>query len=500
LEFAVNVFEVLYLVSAVLLSVTGFHAITLSVLYLLKRNQKAIAPSQAGKLPTVVIQLPIYNERYVVERLIEAAARIDYPAELLTIQVLDDSTDDTVAITAAAIEKVRRMGIDISHIRRADRGGYKAGALAEGLRQTSAEFVVIFDADFVPQPDFLQTALPHFTGNPRLGLVQTRWAHLNAEYSLLTRAEAQAIDTHFLIEQTARNRNGLLINFAGTGGIWRRTCIEDSGGWHADTLSEDIDLSFRAQLRGWGCLYLPEVSTPGEIPPLMMGYKRQQARWAMGTVQCLRKMGGTVLKSSLSLAQKVEAVFHLTGYFIHPLLLILMLTALPVVLTRQVDNLPLAGLGLAMFGPPLQALITQRTLYTDWKLRMLYFPMLMVLGAGMAVNNTIAVIKGLTSKEAIFQRTPKYQSVDRQGTWSLSSYTIPIDHTVYGEIFMAVYAVVTGVLAYRVAPALSVFMVIYACGFVYVAATSLYQALASRRVPRMPELHAPYLESREGIS
>jgi cellulose synthase/poly-beta-1,6-N-acetylglucosamine synthase-like glycosyltransferase len=366
------------------------------------------------------------------------------------------------------------------------------------LRQTSAEFIAIFDADFVPQPDFLKQVMPYFTGKPKLGLVQTRWSHLNEGFSLLTQAEAQAIDTHFLIEQTARNRNGLLINFAGTGGVWRKECIEDSGGWQADTLSEDIDLSFRAQLKGWQCLYLPDVSTPGEVPPLMMGYKRQQARWATGTIQCLRKMGGPVLRSSLTVGQKIEAMFHLSGYFIHPLMLILMLSSLPLAASGTINYLPLAGLGLAMFGPPLQALIISRTLYkNDWKEHLLFFPMLMVLGAGVAVNNTAAVFKGLFSKEVIFQRTPKYQTVSRKNAWSLSQYTIPIDSTIYGEIFMGLYAIVTGLVAYKHAPSLSAFMAIYACGFGYVVTISVMQALAARREQRkrqLADVRTPYFE------
>lgn len=469
--------QIVYMVSAFLLALLGFNAIILSTIYLLRRSESRSVPPMPD-LPKVVVQLPIFNERYVVERLVEAACRLDYPRDLLTIQLLDDSTDDTAVIAGAALDSLRAQGFAIEHIRRESRVGYKAGALEYGLNCTDAEFVAIFDADFVPMPDFLRKVIPHFN-DPKIGMVQTRWAHLNSDYSLLTRAQALALDAHFVVEQTARNRGGLLMNFAGTAGIWRRECIETSGGWHMDTLSEDIDLSYRAQLRGWKCLYLPDVEAPAEVPPLMMAFKRQQGRWATGTVQCLRKLGKTVLFSHLNVAQKFEAMLHLSGYFVHPLMLIVLLLSLPLLWFDQLNGLPLAGLGLAMIGMPVQILISQRRLYADWGARFAALPILILIGLGIAVSNTQAVLRGLSTKPISFARTPKFQLSDRRQRWSNSTYTLPIDITTWVELGFAFYALMSFLVAVqRQSPAM-VFMGLYVLGFSSVALTSIWQARVS---------------------
>lgn len=471
-------------IAAILLALVGFHSLVLTILYLWHQNEKAPEPKPVeGEWPRVVIQLPIFNERHVVDRLVNAMVHLDYPRDRLEVQLLDDSTDETVGIAALAVEKARLNGLSIRHIRRENRVGYKAGALSYGLGETDAPFIAVFDADFVPGPDFLRRIIPHFLSNDRLGMVQTRWSHLNPNYSLLTRAAALALDTHFIIEQTARHRGGLLMNFSGTAGVWRRETIDDAGGWAADTLSEDIDLSYRAQMRGWKCLYLPDMGTPAEITPLMMGFKKQQARWATGTIQCLRKLGPTVLRSKLTIWQKIEAMFHLSAYMIHPLMIVLLLTTLPIILQGHNETVPLAGLGFVMFGPPIEALIAQRKLYPDWPRRLWFFPALMTVAAGIAVSDTEAVLRGLSLKPVAFHRTPKFQvdATNRSG-WERSNYTVPVDYSVLVELGLALYSAVTAIVAFQTEPGLAVFMTMYTLGFAYVGGLSLWQAGAARLV------------------
>lgn len=477
------VIQILYAISAIGLALVGINALVLALIYLKHRHQHIRLPAvkDESAWPPVLVQLPIYNERYVVERLIESAGRLDYPHDRLRVQLLDDSTDETATIAAAAVERARTAGLQIEHVQRPSREGYKAGALAYGLEHDEAEFVAVFDADFVPEPDFLRRTIPYFLTDLRLGLVQARSGHLNLEHSLLTRAQAFALDSHLLIEQTARQRSGLFMNFSGTAGVWRRGCIDDSGGWQGDTLSEDIDLSYRAQLCGWHCLYLPDVEARAELPPLIMGFKRQQSRWATGTVQCLRKLGPELLVADLTIWQKVQAIIHLGGYLAFPLMIVLLLTALPLTLTGNLDSLPLAGLWLGLFGPPVQAVITQRTLYRDWPRKMLYFPMLMLVGIGIAVNNTQAVWKGLSGGQQTFLRTPKFQISGQRASWAESGYVLPIDHTTWLELLLAIYAAVTAAAALWLAPALAPFMALYAAGFAYVAGLGLWQSRTARR-------------------
>jgi cellulose synthase/poly-beta-1,6-N-acetylglucosamine synthase-like glycosyltransferase len=405
----------------------------------------------------------VYNERHVVERLIEAAVALDYPTGRLSIQVLDDSTDDTSAIVQRWLETHHGREIEIQHIRRGSREGYKAGALTEGLAANDAELVAIFDADFVPRPDFLRRMVPHFS-DQQVGMVQARWSHLNSHYTPLTRAQALALDSHFLIEQTARHRGGLFMNFSGTAGVWRRTCIEDAGGWQGDTLSEDIDLSYRAQLRGWRFLYLPDVDAPAEIPPQIAAFKRQQSRWATGTIQCLLKLGKRILSGRLSLWQKFQAMLHLGGYFVHPLMLVLLLTSVPLMLAGQLNNLPLAPLGVAVLGTPLMSLITQATLHRDWPRRLAYFPFFLLMGAGIALSNTLAVGRALAGKPEGFRRTPKFHLQSGRDRWTSSA--------------------LAGVLALRFGPELVPLYALYALGFGYVGALGVGQASRVRSARR----------------
>jgi cellulose synthase/poly-beta-1,6-N-acetylglucosamine synthase-like glycosyltransferase len=464
-------------VVALWLSLYGFQALALTLLYFRRRRASvpAVRPAD-GEWPTVVAQLPVYNERYVVERLIDAAAAFDYPRDRLTIQILDDSTDDTTGIAEARAAAHRAAGIDARVLHRTDRSGFKAGALAYGLTQTDAEFVAVFDADFRPKPDFLRKTISAMLADPRAGMAQTRWSHLNDEYSYLTHAQSLALDGHFVVEQTARNRSGLLINFNGSGGVWRRACIEDAGGWQADTMTEDMDLSYRAQLAGWRTLYLPDVDAPAELPAQMEAFKRQQARWAQGSVQCLRKLTPSILKSRLRWYQKLMALVHVSGYLSQPLIVLLLLTMLPILWQGAAAPAFLIALAVASAGPPLLYAVAQAALYRDWKRRFLYLPALLAVGAGMTWSTTRAVWQGLTSWGGVFKRTPKFRIEGREGKWQTNTYRLRADWTVLGEIVLFMYAVVTATVAivrgqYGALP----FLALYIAGYAMVAASSLWQ-------------------------
>ncbi len=434
-----------------------------------------------GEWPAVVVQLPIFNERYVVERLIDAAVALDYPRDRLVVQVLDDSTDDTTAIAEACAARHRAEGTDVRVLHRVDRSGFKAGALAWGLGQVDGEFVAVFDADFRPKPDFLRRTIAAMVARPDAGMVQTRWSHLNDNYSYLTHAQSLALDGHFVVEQTARSRSGLLINFNGSGGVWRRSCIVDAGGWQADTMTEDMDLSYRAQLAGWRTLYLPDVDAPAELPAQMEAFKRQQARWAQGSVQCLRKLAAPILRSDLRWHQKLMALVHVSGYLSQPLIVLLLLTMLPILWRREATPAFLLALVFASAGPPLLYAVAQAALYRDWKRRFLYLPALLAVGAGMTWSTTRAVWQGLTTWGGVFKRTPKFRLEGRGGKWSANTYRLGSDWTVVGEVALFVYAVVTASVAvlrgqYAALP----FLALYVAGYAVVAASSLWQGRGAR--------------------
>ncbi len=434
-------------------------------------------------LPPVTVQVPVYNELHVVERVIDGVAALDYPHDRLQIQILDDSTDETTRLARARAALYREREVDIAVLRRPDRGDFKAGALAWGLSQASGEYVAIFDADFCPRPDFLLQTVPHFLARPRLGLVQTRWSYLNADYSPLTRAQALALDGHFVVEQTGRHRSGLLMSFNGAAGVWRRRCIEESGGWQADTLCEDLDLSYRAQLAGWECFYLPTVDAPAEVPPQVAAFKRQQSRWAQGSVQAFRKLVGPILRSQrLRWGQKVMALVHLSSYLAHALMVLLLLVSLPLLLVPDSVQLSLGGLGLMCLGPPLVYAISQRQLYSDWVRRLQAFPLLALIGIGIAWCNTQAVWRGLTRWGGTFARTPKFRLEGRTGRWADSSYRLQADSSTIGEVVLALYALTTASVAYvtgryGVVP----FLLLYAAAFGTVAGMGLAQTFAPRR-------------------
>ena len=402
-----------YAVLAVL-SIYGMHRYVLVYLFYRHRHRRHEPPGRFKELPRVAVQLPIFNEASVVERLIDAVCAIDYPKDRMEIQVLDDSTDETVDL---AREKVRRMaarGYDIRHILRTDRVGFKAGALDHGLTQSTAEFVAIFDADFVPNPDILNETIHHFT-DTKVGMVQSRWGHINRRFSLLTRIQSIFLDGHFVIEHTARNRSGRFFNFNGTAGIWRKSCIAAAGGWQHDTLTEDLDLSYRAQLAGWQFVYLPEVVSPGELPVEMNAFKTQQHRWAKGSIQVCRKLLPSIWRGTAPLKVKIEASFHLTNNFAYLLMIIFALLMLPALLARLSDDSFARSLlfDFSLFLAATTSVLafytaSQREAYPHWKITILYFPMLIALGIGISVNNAKAVLEAIFGRETPFVRTPKY--------------------------------------------------------------------------------------------
>jgi cellulose synthase/poly-beta-1,6-N-acetylglucosamine synthase-like glycosyltransferase len=439
-----------------------------------------LAAVEDRDLPRVAVQLPVYNERHVVERLIDAAARLDYPLDWLEIQVLDDSTDDTSDLAERRAEYHRSRGVNVRVIRRPERTGFKAGALAWGQEQTDAEFIAVFDADFRPNPDFLRRTVLVLMAQPAAGMVQTRWAHLNESYSALTRVQALALDGHFVVEQTGRNRSGFLINFNGSGGVWRRACIEDAGGWQSDTMTEDMDLSYRAQLAGWRCLYLPDVEAPAELPPQMEAFKRQQARWAQGSTQCLRKLGPQILRSQLTPIQKAMALIHIASYLAQPVMIVLLLASLPLMWTSQAQTSGIAGwLWLASFGPPLLYSVAQKRLHPDWGRRMLYFPLLAVVTVGITWSTSCAVWEGLTGWGGSFLRTPKFRLEGSEGQWSGSRYRLRPSRAIIGELVLLLYAVITVCVAlFRGDFGMVPFLLLYVLGFGLVALSNVWQGFA----------------------
>ena len=423
------------------------------------------------KLPAVTVQLPLYNEANVAVRLIDAVAAFDYPREKLQIQVLDDSTDRTVQLVGRKLAELESRGFQVQHLRRESREGYKAGALAAGTRQCTNEYIAIFDADFIPPPDFLRRMLPHLMAHPDLGIVQSRWGHLNAGENSLTRAQKLSIDTHFVIEQAARNRSGWLIPFNGTGGVWRRSCIEDAGGWSADTLTEDLDLSYRAQMKGWRSLFLADVEVPGEIPPQLAAYKQQQARWATGNTQCLLKLGRQLSAANLGARQKIMAIQHLCQYLPQPLMLLMLLMTPPLLKAGALAGLPLAPLGLLGLAPPLMYITSQARLYDNWLSGLTAFPALLFIGTGMSLSNSLAVIAALLGVKTSFRRTPKFER-----DWTRSSYALSADLTIWLELALMLYALWAAWLAWDLQRELCPYLLIYALSFATVVGWSLRES------------------------
>ena len=437
----------------------------------------------------VTIQLPMYNEMYVAERLINAICEIDYPKDKLEIQVLDDSTDETVDIVAKAIKQKRDEGFDIQHVRRTNRLGFKAGALKEGLKFAKGKYVAIFDADFIPKVDFLRKTLKYFS-NDKIGLVQTRWEHLNENYSILTKIQALALDGHFVIEQTVRNKSGFFIQFNGTGGVWLKECIEDAGNWHADTLTEDLDLSYRAQLKGWKFIYLRDFTTPAELPVEMNALKAQQFRWTKGAIETGMKLLPMVWKGKIPFRVKLQATFNLTNNLVFPFTLLAGILNVPLIFIKNAGpywsffNF-MAIFVVAFISTFLFYLFSQKDVHDDWRKKIALFPLFMAGSMGFALNNTRAVIEGLMSRKSEFVRTPKFnveKKTDQSPTKNKYVAKIKIQASTYVELMLACYCLIgVGAAIYFMEIAALPFQLMFFIGFATVSIMSLKQSFTKKQ-------------------
>jgi cellulose synthase/poly-beta-1,6-N-acetylglucosamine synthase-like glycosyltransferase len=471
-----------------ILAVYGWHRYYLVYLYMRHKDSQPSEPEPLDPLPVVTIQLPIYNEMYVADRLIEAVCRLDYPRELLEIQVLDDSTDETCEIAELAVRRHAAQGIDIKYFHRADRTGYKAGALEAGLQVARGSYIAIFDADFLPKFDFLHRLLPHFA-DPKVGMVQARWGHINQDYSLLTKIQSILLDGHFVLEHGARNRAGHFFNFNGTAGMWRRETIGDAGGWQHDTLTEDLDLSYRAQLRGWKFVFLPDVVSPAEVPVEMNAFKSQQHRWAKGSIQTCKKLLPRILQADLPLPVKAEAFFHLTANFNYLLMTVLCVLIFPSMVIRyEMGWYEMLLIDVPLFFAATMSfcnfyMVCQREIHTDWFTRLRYMPFLISIGIGLCVNNSKAVLEALFDKKSEFTRTPKYHIESDSDEWVTKRYrqsvTIqPLIELGLGFYFTATvfYALANGI--YGTLP----FLVLFQIGFLYTGLLSIVQQFSGDSV------------------
>jgi len=449
--------------------------------------------------PTITIQLPIYNEKYVAERLVDAVCELDYPKEKMKIMVLDDSDDSTTTLLHQQIQKYQKIGFQIEHVRRGTRDGYKAGALKYAMKTTDSKFVAIFDADFIPPKWFLRKAIPHFA-NSNTGLIQCRWGHLNENYSALTQAQALNLDFHFLVEQKAKSNSSLFMNFNGTAGIWRKECIDDAGGWHTSTLVEDLDLSYRAQMKGWSCLFLPDIVVDAELPVQMNGAKRQQFRWAKGSIQCAVKLLGDILiKRKIAFDTKLQAFIQLTRHVVFPLMLLQFLL-LPILLASEVNLYIvsfLPALTLATYfamGPGAYVLVIHK-MYdgSTWKDKVKALPYLLVYSIGMAVNNSVAVFDGVVGKKNEFLRTPKYGIIKNDDDWRDKAYNLPFTKTTLLEMFFAVYGILGIFIAiFSNNPIFAPIIALQTVGFFYIALMSFSHTRYKRQ-----QKGENYIKSRE---
>lgn len=504
---------IVYFAALGIASVYGVHRYWLVIRYWRTRNQSPGVPRRFDELPHVTVQLPMFNEAAVAERVIDAACRIDYPREKLQIQVLDDSTDESAAIARHCVRKWHQRGVTIEYRHRTDRTGYKAGALQAGLESAIGEYLAVFDADFVPPCEYLNRVIHHFT-DKRVAMVQAAWDHLNRKSSLLTRCQAIYLDSHFQIEHAARHRDGNWFNFNGTAGIWRREAIQSAGGWQHDTLTEDMDLSYRAQLAGWQFIYRQDVDCPAELPPETVAFKTQQHRWTKGTVQTAMKLLPRILRSDASRSRKIEAAFHLTSPIVYPCVIVIALLMLPAVVVNlkpfEQGSLSAGLLGLMIL---LLATASGVTFYVAGQIvrrvallrTMLHIPPLVVLGIGMSINNALAVVEALLGRESAFVRTPKYNLTQRRRVgdppWRdrrerknnsvylsksrISALSAPLrailsprreTFSTILELTIGVYLTLCLLWAMRGGPAIwvSPFLLLFASGYLYVGLTSIH--------------------------
>jgi cellulose synthase/poly-beta-1,6-N-acetylglucosamine synthase-like glycosyltransferase len=466
-----------------ILSFYGLHRYIMVFLFHRHKNRVTTPKSKFEELPRVTIQIPTYNEMYVMERIIDSVCAFDYPHDRLDIQVLDDSTDETQKIARNAVERWRNMGLDIHYIHREDRTGFKAGALENGMRTSKGEFIAIFDADFVPKPDFLQKSIHYFT-DPKIGMVQGRWEHLNWDYSFLTKTQAIFLDGHFMLESFTRYLSGRFFNFNGTAGILRRKAIEEAGGWEHDTLTEDLDLSYRAQIKGWKFVFLPDLSVPAELPVEINSFKSQQCRWAKGAMQTCKKTLFKVLKGDFTPGEKLEAWYHLTGNISYPLMVLLALILFPAIIVRFNQGwFELVLIDLPLFILSFSSVSTfyitsQKALHKDWLRRIAYLPGLMAVGIGMTIPGSKAVLEGALGLKTPFVRTPKFSVEGNRGEWMSKKYRCDIGILTIVEILFGIYFMLMTIYAfnlgiYGVIP----FLLLFQWGYLYTGIWALAQSL-----------------------
>ena len=483
-----------YFIVLVWLASYGIHRYVLVYMYYRNKKKRAWAdqpPARFEDLPRVTVQLPIFNEQFVIERLLESVCKLQYPLEKLDIQVLDDSTDETVEVARAAVDRWAALGYPVSYHHRTNREGFKAGALREGMKSCKGEFIAIFDADFVPPEDFLVRCIHHFT-DPKIGMVQTRWTHINRNYSFLTEVEAILLDGHFVLEHGARSRNNLFFNFNGTAGMWRRAAIDEAGGWEHDTLTEDTDLSYRAQLKGWRFVYLQDVECPAELPVEMTAFKTQQARWAKGLIQCSIKDLPYVFRSKQPWRIKLEAWYHLTANISYPLMIVLSVLMMPAMIIRfyqgwfQMLYIDLPLFLASTFSISSFYLVSQKELFPKtWLRTFIYLPFLMSLGIGLTLTNSKVVMEALFGKQSAFARTPKYRVESKKNRVRSTKYRkglglIPFVELAVGAYFAATIWYAINNENYVTVP----FLALFVLGFWYTGLMSLLQGRFERFLGR----------------
>ncbi len=478
-----------YIISLSIILIFGSHGFIM-MFYHHKYRKNIPKPGDTKEEDIVTIQLPMYNEMYVVERLIDSVCEIDYPKDKLEIQVLDDSTDETVDVVAKLVKAKQDLGFDIQHVRRTNREGFKAGALKEGMKSAKGKYIAIFDADFIPKKDFLRNTLRYFI-NDKIGLVQTRWEHLNEDYSILTKIQALALNGHFVIEQTVRNKSGFFIQFNGTGGVWLKECIEDAGNWNADTLTEDLDLSYRAQLRGWKFVYLRDFTTPAELPAEMNALKAQQFRWTKGAIETSKKLLPLVWKGNIPLRVKLQATFNLTNNLVFPFTLLAGILNVPLIFIKNAGpywnffNF-MAIFIVAFISTFLFYLFAQKDVHHDWRKKIALFPLFMAGSMGFTLNNTRAVVEGLMSRKSEFVRTPKFK-VEKKSDQLSSGKNIylaktKIQPSTYIELLLAADCLIgVGAAVYFMEIAAIPFQLMFFFGFATVSLMSLRQAYLKRK-------------------
>jgi cellulose synthase/poly-beta-1,6-N-acetylglucosamine synthase-like glycosyltransferase len=488
-----------YFIVLILLAFYGMHRYQLVYLYYKHRKNKVTGPAlHFAELPRVTIQLPIFNEQYVVDRLVDCVCKLEYPRDKLEIQVLDDSTDETVEVARDVVERYAALGYNISYHHRTNREGFKAGALDVGLKVATGEFIAIFDADFTPQPEWLMNVIHHFA-EPEIGMVQTRWTHLNRNYSFLTEVEAILLDGHFVLEHGGRSRAGVFFNFNGTAGMWRRKAIDDAGGWEHDTLTEDTDLSYRSQLKGWKFRYLQDVECPAELPIEMTAFKTQQARWAKGLIQCAKKDLPKVLRAPVSRREKTEAWYHLTANISYPLMIVLSTLLLPAMIIRfyqgwfQMLYIDLPLFLASTFSISSFYLVSQKELFPkSWLRTFLFLPPLMALGIGLTITNSKAVLEALVGHQSAFARTPKYRAVGRkEKSIAAKKYRKRLGWIPYIELLIGSYFALTVWYAIANENYITVpFLVLFVFGYWYTGMMSLLQGRFDALVRERAEEHS----------